>query len=145
MNQKLKSALRAFQIIEKAADACRLRIEVSAETDPAHQMLEGIVQACREQIQSLKHGTELAALAPAMAAVLSRHPEATHASVSFFATTTTTQSKTGIPAHQPLQEQCEWAVRKRATQITLTIKLHDGTSIIESFPARQLVGPNFLV
>ena len=148
MNEQIKSALRSFKIIQKAVQACRLRIEISPETDAVHQMLEGIVQGCEEQIAALSplahSGTASAALLPAMKAVLSRYPEANRASVSFFATTTTEQSKVGIPVHQPLQEQVEWCVRKGATHIALAVKMHDGTSIVESFPARQLVGPNFL-
>lgn len=148
MNEQIKAALRSFQIIQKAAEACRLRVEVSADTDAVHQMLDGITQACSEQIAALtllpQSGTPSAAMLPAMKAVLSRYPEANSASLSFFATTTTEQSKAGIPIHQPLQEQVEWCVRKGATHIALAVKMHDGTSIVESFPARQLVGPNFL-
>ena len=148
MNEQIRAALRSFQIIQKGAEACRLHVEISPETDAVHQMLDGIVQACSEQIAALSRpeqsGTLSAALLPAMKAVLSRYPEATSASISFFATTTTEQSKAGIPIHQPLQEQAECCVRKGATHIALAVKMHDGTSIVESFPARQLVGPNFL-
>lgn len=147
MNEQIKAALRSFQIIQKAAEACRIRVEIAPDTDAVHQMLDGIVQACEEQIVALSplaQSTPSAALLPAMKAVLSRYPEANSASVSFFSTTTTEQSKAGIPIHQPLQEQVEWCVRKGATHIALAVKMHDGTSIVESFPARQLVGPNFL-
>ena len=148
MNEKLKAALRSFQTIQKGAEACRLRVEIAPETDAVHQMLDGIVQACEEQIVTLsplaQSGTPSAELLPAMKAVLSRYPEANSASVSFFSTKTTEQSKAGIPIHQPLQEQAEWCVRKGATHIALAVKMHDGTSIVESFQAGQLVGQNFL-
>lgn len=148
MNEQIKAAIRSFKIIQKGAEACRLRVEIAPETDAVHQMIEGIVQACEEQIVALsplaQSGTPSAALLPAMKAVLSRYPEANTASVSFFSTTTTEQSKAGIPIHQPLQEQAEWCVRKGATHIALAVKMHDGTSIVEQFPARQMVGPNFL-
>lgn len=148
MNEKLKAALRSFQTIQKGAEACRLRVEIAPETDAVHQMLDGIVQACIEQIAALSRpeqsGTPSAALLPAMKAVLSRYPESIGARVSFFETSQGAKTTTGIPAHQPLQEQIEWCMRKKATQIALFVQFEDGPSIVESFPARQLAGPNFV-
>jgi hypothetical protein len=148
MKEQIQSAISAFQTIQRAAEACRIRVQISRETDAVHQMLEGVIETCVQQIAALMPLTkptiaDSAALLPAMKAVLSRHPEAIAASVSFFSTATTEEAKAGIPLHQPLQEQCDWVVRKGATQITLCIKLHDDTIIFESFPAHQLVGPNF--
>lgn len=147
MNEEIKTALRSFKIIQKAAEACCLRIEISPETDAVHQMLEGIVQTCSEQILALsplaQPGTPSAALLPAMKAVLGRYPESIGARVSFFETEAGAKTTTGIPAHQPLQEQIEWCMRKKATQIALLVQFEDGHSIVESFPARQLAGPNF--
>lgn len=148
MNQQIKSALRSFQIIQKAAEACRRRVEIAPETDAVHQMIEGIVQACGEQIVALlplaQTGTPSAALLPAMKAVLSRYPESIEARVSFFETEAGAKTTTGIPAHQPLQEQIEWCMRKRATQIALFVQFEDGPSIVESFPAHQLAGAKFV-
>jgi len=147
MNEQIKSALRAFKIIQKAAEACRLRVEISPDTDAVNQMLEGIALACSEQIAALtplaQSGTPSAALLPALKAVLSRYPESIGARVSFFETETGVKTTTGIPAHQPLQEQIEWCMRKKATQIALFVQFEDGPSIVESFPAHQLAGPNF--
>lgn len=147
MNEEIKTALRSFKIIQKAAEACRLRVEIAPETDAVHQMIEGIVQACEEQILALsplaQSGTPSAALLPAMKAVLGRYPESIGARVSFFETSQGAKTTTGIPAHQPLQEQIEWCMRKKATQITLFVQFEDGPSIVESFPAHQLAGPNF--
>jgi len=147
MNEEIKTAFRSFKIIQKAAEACRLRVEIAPETDAVHQMLDGIVQACEEQIAALsplsKAGTPSADLLPAMKAVLSRYPESIGARVSFFETSQGAKTTTGIPAHQPLQEQVEWCIRKKATQIALFVQFEDGPSIVESFPAHQLAGQNF--
>lgn len=148
MNEQIKDALRSFQIIQKAAEACRLRVEIAPDTDPVHQMLEGVIEACGQQIAALTpltkpSGADSAALLPAMKAVLSLHPESTGARVSFFETEAGAKTTTGIPAHQPLQEQVEWCMRKKATQIALFVQFEDGPSIIESFPAHQLAGQNF--
>ena len=90
MNKEIKSALRSFKIIQKAAEACRLRVEIAPETDAVNQMLEGIAQACSEQIVALsplaQSGAPSAALLPAMKAVLGRYPESIGARVSFFET-----------------------------------------------------------
>lgn len=148
MNEQIKSAIASFSIIQKAAKACRLRVEIASSTDAVHQMLDGIVQACTEQIAALsplaQSGTPSAALLPAMKAVLSRYPESIGARVSFLETAQGVKTTTGIPAHQPLQEQIEWCMRKKATQIALFVQFEDGPSIVESFPAHQLAGPNFL-
>lgn len=148
MKEQIKSAIAAFDIIRNAAEACRVRVEISRGTDPVHQMLEGIAQTCNEQIAALApltkpSGADSAALLPAMKAVLSRHPEAINALVGFFETSKRVEETTGIPRHQPLQEQVEWCVRKKATQITLRVLFEGERSLIESFPAHQLVGPNF--
>ena len=148
MSEQIKSAIASFRIIQKAAEACRLRVEISSDTDAVHQMLEGIVQACSEQIAALTpltepSGADSAALLPAMKAVLSRYPESIGARVSFFETEAGAKTTTGIPAHQPLQEQIEWCIRKGATHIALFVQFEDGPSIVESFPAHQLAGPNF--
>jgi len=147
MKEQIKAALRSFKIIQKAAEACRLRVEIAPDTDPVHQMLEGIAQACSEQMAALtplaQSGTPSAALLPALKAVLSRYPESIGARVSFFETEAGAKTTTGIPAHQPLQEQIEWCIRKGATHIALFVQFEDGPSIVESFPAHQLAGPNF--
>lgn len=147
MNQQIKSAITSFLIIQKAAEACRRRVEIAPGTDKVHQMLEGIVQACTEQIAALttlaQSSAPSAALLPAMKAVLSRYPESIGARVSFFETAQGTKTTTGIPAHQPLQEQVEWCMRKKAVRIALFVQFDDGPSIVESFPAHQLAGPNF--
>ena len=147
MNEEIKTAFRSFKIIQKAAEACRLRVEIAPETDAVHQMLDGIVQAGEEQIAALsplsKAGTPSAELLPAMKAVLSRYPESIGARVSFFETSQGAKTTTGIPAHQPLQEQVEWCIRKKATKIALFVQFEDGPSIVESFPAHQLAGQNF--
>ena len=44
MNEKIQSAIAAFQTIQRAAEACRLRIEIAPDTDQVHQMLEGFAQ-----------------------------------------------------------------------------------------------------
>lgn len=148
MNDKIQSAISAFQTIQKACEACRLRVKIAPDTDPVHQMLEGMIEACGQQIAALtpltkSSGADSAALLPAMKAVLSRHPEAINALVGFFQTSKRVEETTGIPRHQPLQEQVEWCVRKKATQITLRVLFEGERSLIESFPAHQLVGPNF--
>ncbi len=146
MNQQIKSAIASFGIIKKAAEACRLRVEIAPGTDAAHQILDGIVQACTEQIAALtplaQSSAPSAAMLPAMKAVLSRYPESIGARVSFFETAQGTKTTTGIPAHQPLQEQVEWCIRKKAVRIALFVQFDDGPSIVESFPAHQLAGPN---
>lgn len=147
MKEQIQSAIAAFQTIQRAAEACRLRVEIAPDTDPVHQMLEGIAQACSEQMAALtplaQSGTPSAALLPALKAVLSRYPESIGARVSFFETEAGAKTTTGIPAHQPLQEQIEWCIRKGATHIALFVQFEDGPSIVESFPAHQLAGPNF--
>lgn len=148
MKEQIQSAISAFQTIQRAAEACRLRVEIAPDTDAVHQMLEGVIGACGQQIAALTpltkpSGADSAALLPALKAVLSRYPESIGARVSFFETETGVKTTTGIPAHQPLQEQIEWCMRKKATQIALFVQFEDGPSIVESFPAHQLAGPNF--
>jgi hypothetical protein len=146
MNSKIQEAIASFAIIQKTANACRLRVEIAPGTDAVHQMLEGIVQDCVKQIAALtplaQSGTPSAAMLPAMKAVLSRYPESIGARVSFFEAEQGTKTTTGIPVHQPLQEQVDWCMRKNGTQIALFVQFEDKPSIVESFPAQQLTGPN---
>jgi hypothetical protein len=148
MKEQIQSAISAFQTIQRAAEACRLRVQIAPDTDAVHQMLEGVIETCGQQIAALTpltkpSGADSAALLPALKQVIIRHPESTGARVSFFETAQGTRKTTGIPVHQPLQEQVEWCIRKGATQIALFVQV-EGASIVESFPAHQLAGPNFL-
>lgn len=137
-----KRVLNSLKIIKRGAESLRLRIELSPENDSIHQILEGMIQACQEEIAFV--GSLAKPVDPAMRAVLSRHSNAVSANVAYYDTHKNQACRVGIPIHQCLQDQVDWCVRKGAGTISVLVKLSEGTSIFESFPARQLVGANFL-
>lgn len=126
-----------------ACKALKLLIEYTPEKDKVHDILDGIILLNSRPAGNAVFLSSVEPLGISVPdipwrEVLKHYPEAQSAFVSFFDTEKETSITQGIPTRQPLQEQCDWARRNGAINITLVIKNLDGVFIHKQFPSGEL-------
>ena len=133
-------------IQEQTVSACKalkMLIAYTPEKDKIHDILDGIILL---NSQPSGNAVFLSAVEPSDISVpdiswrevLKHYPEAQSAFVSFFDTDKEASRTQGIPSRQPLQEQCDWARRNGAINITLVIQNLDGVLVHKQFPSGEL-------
>lgn len=106
MKNKLKQ-------IEKAARALKLRLPFSPDCDPAHDLIDRIIDLCSES----------ALVDPALALLEQEHKGVVGASVLQYEIDQRWLS-VALPRHQPFGQQIEWCARKGATLVDVVIEIH---------------------
>lgn len=99
--------------IESAARALKLKLPFTPECDPAHDLIDRIIELCSQS----------APVHPALALLEQKHEGVVGASVLQYELAGRWLS-VGLPRHQPFGQQIEWCARKGATLVDVVIEIH---------------------
>lgn len=99
--------------IESAARALKLKLPFSPECDPAHDLVDRIIDLCSQSAQ----------VDPALTLLEKEHQGIIGASVWQYEVGSRWLS-VGLPRHQPFGQQIDWCARKGATIVDVVIEIH---------------------
>lgn len=99
--------------IESAARALKLKLPFSPECDPAHDLVDRIIDLCSQSAQ----------VDPALTLLEKEHEGVVGASVWQYEIAGRWLA-VGLPRHQPFGQQIEWCARKGATLVDVVIEIY---------------------
>lgn len=112
--------MNTLKQIEAAARSLKLKLPFTPECDPAHDLIDRIIELCGAS----------AATDPAIGFLEKQHEGLVGASVTQYELKGRWLS-VGLPRHQPFGQQVEWCARKGATLIEVTMVIHDSDKQVQ--------------
>lgn len=117
MNSQIKE-------IERLVRKLKLQIPFSPDCDPAHDLIDKILEVCHSDSSS-----------PALDFLRARYMEVESAVVTAYEVDGK-WLKVGIPRRQPLDQQIDWCINKKATCLEITMTMNGSaiqSEIVETF------------
>lgn len=110
--------------IESTARALKLKLPFTPECDPAHDLVDRIIELCSEPAQDT-----------ALGFLRARYMEVESAVVTAYEVDGKWM-KVGIPRRQPLDQQVAWCINKKAAMLEITMTMNGSaiqSEIVETF------------